>query len=579
MGETGIRLYRGPTADAGGLIGAGEALPVETAVQTAVGTVYRRVVYLRIPSDGIATGIILEQPSLAGRFSATTVAVARHSPLLLEPWRLQDDRILVRLKRPWHVRQATTHAPAGLDFFRMDGDTIAERATVSAFDSDLVEPEFISRDFAIALSPDPRPRRKGLAKPVAESRQPLHPPMPGGPAAAAAPGKAGDRRGKAAVMDRGFYGLKSLTLNSYPTTPRISVPADLATPLSALTSTLSDVAMDLLWQQAGESRETVECALASALESVLLPKISAAFRQAPGNGGDLWVPIAIDSDTPCVWTPTDIDLPVRFLVDRFQDLGTKFVMDFQDNGGSPRAVPLRLPPGDITHASLRVDTGNKDSLKPFTGAADETANKGLMMDRDHWYACRITPPEAAFYGAAAVRVTLLSPELKLEASLIEGDLTPSGRPLVTAAVSSSGQASGKWLTLKFDPVRLDQAAYWLTLRASEGQGVWLCASGEGAAVTQGHLQSPSQPLRAFEGLLPVCRLMAVDPAVRRNTPLFELLVDGTPISLNPGQDRSYELELPQGRAGGGLSVRQMSRGLVIFSEPKIEYRPPPPMER
>jgi hypothetical protein len=336
--------------------------------------------------------------------------------------------------------------------------------------------------------------------------------------------------------------------------------------------------MDLLWQQAGESRETVESALASALESVLLPKISAAFRQAPGNDGDLWVPIAIDSDTPCVWTVTDIDLPLRYLVDRFQDLSTKFVMDFQDSSGSPQAVPLRLPPGDITHASLRVDTGNKENLKPFAGAADEPANKGVMMDRDHWYACKITPPEAAFYGAAAVQVTLLSRDLKLEASLIQGDLTPSGKPLVTAAVSSAWQASGKWLTLKFDPVRLDKAAYWLTLKASEGQGVWLCTAGEAVAVTQGHLQSPSKPLQALEGLQPNCRLMATAPAVQRNAPLFELLLDGTPISLNPGQDRSYTLKVPQERAGGGLSVRQISRGLVIFSEPKIEYRPHTPAE-
>ena len=49
-----------------------------------------------------------------------------------------------------------------------------------------------------------------------------------------------------------FHGFTSLILNSYPTTPRVSIPVDLLADASGLTQDDNQVALELLWQQAGE---------------------------------------------------------------------------------------------------------------------------------------------------------------------------------------------------------------------------------------------------------------------------------------------------------------------------------------
>ena len=72
MTEPTIKLYRQSDVSSQ-LIGVQDTLAIDDAVKTEIGRVYRRVVYLRIPNDGMANGIVLSQPSLSGSFSRTAL--------------------------------------------------------------------------------------------------------------------------------------------------------------------------------------------------------------------------------------------------------------------------------------------------------------------------------------------------------------------------------------------------------------------------------------------------------------------------------------------------------------------------
>ena len=579
MSTTTIQLYRDQTGADSARIDAGESLDISDSVETANGRVYRRLVYLRVPRDGIANGIVLTAPEFTGEFSTKQLNVGQASSLLQESWQHRENKVIVHLQRPWHVKSVWTTPYAEISFFRMDGDAIADEAAATATRGQTISPEFVSQHFAMEVQ-HLAAREQFLIG--AENAKGTGDPLgPGNSSfmitSTGTGGKTTHKSTGAGVLQAqyiSFHGVHTLTLNSYPTTPRVSVPTDLLTPPGQLTTDHADTALDLLWQQAGEARDTAVADLSAAIESQLLPKIADAFEQDASGGGELWVPLVLDSDTPCVWTLTAIDLPYYFLVDRFEDRSDKVTLEFSDRHGTPQPLPLPLPAGDIARLSLRIDIGNKDNLKPFTDTAAVTGQKGLLLNGESWYAARIVPPQAGFYGAVSVLISALGKHLNLEASLIEGSLSPTGKPLASANVTDAWRNRQQWLTLQFDSLRLDATDYWLTLKAREGQCIWLCHDGGATAVQKGSQQAPAEPLQSIAQLEPVSRLLMQDTTPQANTPLFTLLADDAPVPLSSAQNHCYEVQTPAALNDTAvLMVQQVATGTLIFSQPEIEYSP------
>ena len=169
---------------------------------------------------------------------------------------------------------------------------------------------------------------------------------------------------------------------------------------------------------------------------------------------------------------------------------------------------------------------------------------------------------------------MLTQELNLEAAVVEGTLSPTGQPLGRASVSDNWRTDKQWLTLNFDPLRLDASEYWLTLKATSGQCVWLCQDSVDAQVKKGLHQSPMAPLQTLTQLAPISQLLTLDYSPQPNKALFTLFADAALVALTTGENNRYEAQTPQGLNGAAaLSVRQIARGKLIFSQPKIEYSP------
>ena len=576
MTEPTIKLYRNQSDDSSQLIEAQDSLAIDDAVETEIGRVYRRVVYLRIPSDGMANGIVLSQPSLSGSFSRSELSVKQQSSLLQEPWQFQEEKVLVQLQRPWHLKAVNTMQPGEISLFRMDGEAIADEATLNAASSQTIQPEFISQNFAMYHAPV-----TGLGFDTsmviedgdgAAFGKSIGPEVGIGIGAKFAGNGMNAQHQKTAYAS--FHGFTSLILNSYPTTPRVSIPVDLLADASGLTQNDNQVALELLWQQAGELRESSVSDLSSALETVLLAKIASTFELLDAAADELWVPLVFDSDTPCIWTLDEIALPYQFFVNRFQDSSDRLVMDFSDRNGTPQNLPLPIPAGIVTHASLKIDIGNKDNLNAFPGDGGVVSQKGLLLNSECWYAFKIAPSQAGFYGAVSVLISVLTQELNLEAAVVEGTLSPTGQPLGRASVSDNWRTDKQWLTLNFDPLRLDASEYWLTLKATSGQCVWLCQDSVDAQVKKGLHQSPMAPLQTLTQLAPISQLLTLDYSPQPNKALFTLFADAALVALTTGENNRYEAQTPQGLNGAAaLSVRQIARGKLIFSQPKIEYSP------
>ncbi|MCP4765245.1 MAG: hypothetical protein GY875_03150 [Gammaproteobacteria bacterium] len=570
MTEPTIKLYRSQSDVSSQLIGVQGTLAINDAVETEIGRVYRRVVYLKIPSDGMANGIVLSQPSLSGSFSSTDLTVRQQSSLLRDAWQFQENNVVVHLQRPWHLKAIHTTLPGEVSLFRMDGEAIADEATLNATTSQIIEPEFVSQHFAM--------QQISTTYSGFDTSMIIADGGGGGGVAGisvgAEIGGTGVNAQHQQAVYASFHGFTSLILNSYPTTPRVSIPVELLADASELIQDDNQVALELLWQQAGELRETSASDLSSALETVLLPKIASAFELLGAATNELWVPLVFDSDTPCIWTLDEIDLPFQFFVNRFQDSSDRFVMDFSDRNGSPQNLPLPIPAGIVTHASLKIDIGNKDNLNAFPGDSGVVSQKGLLLNSECWYAFKITPSQAGFYGAVSVLISVLTQELNLEAAVVEGSLSPTGQPLGRASASDNWRTDKQWLTLNFDSLRLDATEYWLTLKATSGQCVWLCQDGVDARVRKGLHQSPTVSLQSLTQLAPINQLLTLDYSPQPNKALFTLYADAALVPLTSGENNLYEAQTPTGLNGAvALSVRQIARGKLIFSRPKIEYSP------
>ncbi|WP_020408668.1 hypothetical protein [Hahella ganghwensis] len=590
MTLSAIKLYRSKTLSAAQEVSAGETVVVNSKVTLDTGIAYRQILYLAVPRHPQANGIVLHEPKFSAQFSSNRINTGFSSSYLQAPWTYQDNKVIVQFNRPWHIREVTTSQSAIVGFYRIDGEAIAEEATVSGFAGDPIGPEFQSHHFAMSFSPASKaaiPKKaKGRAHAKTES----------GRKAAAHRGANApttihlengdvleitvDEHGHEAISiqeataaQMSFHGFETVTINSYPTTPRVLVPASLLADLSPPEDEPPPV-FDTVWQQAGELRGNTDCGLGKILSQQVVPKISQAFSELSVDEEILWVPIILESDSPCIWRLTNLALPFHYVVDRFEQDTDKVVLDFVSGTAAPQRLPIRLPEGDITHASFRIDVSNQGNLNDPQSLDQQSNNTGLILNQNNWFAAKLIPGEAGFFGAIAILVSLHTSEIELVASLVDGNNTPTGKPLIDTKASVTKNGRQQWVTLKFESKRLDSIPYWLKLSAPKGEGVWLCQPGNATEIRKGSLLSPAKAIITMPSLFPITQWLTSNFHPEPNTPLFVMLANNTPLTLQPDEQQSFQVETPNLVTGAeSLQIRQLARGKLTFSLPRIEFTP------
>ncbi len=580
-----ILLYQSMSTNIGQKVAAGQTLPIGTEVITPNGPAYRRVLYLAIPRDEYANTIALNAPVFIGSFYPKILTTGQQSGYLEEPWQFQDNKVVAHFKRPWHVHTVNTSGTGKVEFYRVDGEAVADEASAGHYSSgtnatELTQPEFVSHHFAMQFIPMSKNPAPGIEK-VADSSTSAGGDgvvfINSGNQGLGISSGSGNSPGKNVQLQSespayfSFHNIHSIELNSYPTTPRIMVPSTLNGDFTSLASD-PEIALDLLWQEAGEWREAVAADLASVLEAQLLQKIAAAFAATDSSEPLLWVPLVLESDTPCDWKLTNLALPCYFVVNRFQDDSNKFTLDFSANEAPSQELPLAIPPGNINLTSFRVDIANQDQLFNRSGNYSENNFQGFMLTEDYWYACRLLPSMAGFYGAVTLLCSVLSNEIALEASLLEDSADPNGKALFTGSATVTKSGRQQWITLKFGQYRLDSKNYWLKVKATKGQGIWVCAQANGATVKRGQVGSPSATPEKLAPLQPLAEVLEVNNGLNSNSPLFDLQADGSTVALQLEDNQVYNVITPQTlSAASKLVVLQAAKGKLIFSQPRIEY--------
>ncbi|HKI04622.1 MAG TPA: hypothetical protein VKK31_21765 [Thermoanaerobaculia bacterium] len=434
-----------------------------------------------------------------------------------------------------------------LEFHRMDGDAVSEKPTATAavrLRAATLDDDFVDARFALRLA--------GLSGPL--------------------PLAAGD--------------VGRIDLRSYPATPRLHV-LDPADPGSATP----------VWQVAGEVGKGVPAAagavdagpeLARALARLLERRLATLREEGAALPEELEMRLAVESDAPCRFVLSRLDVSYRLRLARLVSGQEKEVLRFPAGRVATAAVAVSLPrQARVRRASLRLAEGTRGHRPEGEGFADPASRSGARLAGETWAAQRIelAAPLAASGLAAAVLPLAAGTELAFE---LQADAAgrPAGEALAEAAVRLGEPGRPLWSTARLPlPVALPAGISWLLVRATRGAAVWLTAE----SATRLLLLSRGGPRRIWrdEGSLPgrsaLWRLLAPAEPTGSEDSAFTLTVAGAVVGPSAREDfTDFDLTVPLAAAlaaaapGDGpveipLTFAAPAAASLTVYPPEVEY--------
>lgn len=571
-----LTLHRTPSLDTGARLLPGDHIDITTGVTTETGQVFRGMVYIALPAHPDADTIGLDHPSLSGYFEPVILKTGNGSSWLAENWREEGDKLVARFIRPWHIRAIHTASSGYVDCFRIDGEAIADEATLRAFQGNTLTPEFVSDHFAVRFSAASKVgffggKSAAGGGPTGKSAGA----MASGIAASASPGHdAAVFQGQELLASVSLHNVRSIDLNSYPTTPRMALAADFADPGAG-----AEVALQTLWSEAGEFRDGVRVALdRETLERVLASGVTEKLATWPGDEEVIWIPVAVESDCPCRWQLEAVNLPFHYIRRRFVTAPTvsedqrEASLIFSPETPPQQVLPVKLPGGAITAMSMAVDIANRERVGNGIDTDPGACHQGVRLSDGQRLATALTPPEAGLYAGISLLVSLPGEDVDVSSALIRGEDSATGLPIASARRAPGRQSGRQWLRLTFDPVRLDRAPYWLVLQCHRGELVWLGADATDAVV---HLYGADDRVKArnLADLAPVASLLPADNRPVNDPQLFTLLANDREVLLDR-DDRHFTVHDPSTLASSHtVFVRQSAAGSLRFSNLEIAFHP------
>jgi hypothetical protein len=416
---------------------------------------FRQVRYLRL-TCGDADRIVLDDRTtvLRATFQPHNYnAVPSGSPLTATR-RVVDGAIVVSLDAPRQVqrlRLSPSKAPSGyqVELYRMDGNTLAEKPTLTAsVQSRTVilpaNPDFTDLDFAIRL------------------KQPGNTPV-----------------------SLSSSDLLELWLRSYPTGARLGItsPAD----LSAATFFVQIPGEIGKATPASQGIVEVGAQLAEAINRYL----RSLATPLPAS---LDIALVVESDAPCQLTFTEFNLGYHLVRATFPPIALntaapdKQTLRFS-GGGNTQSVFLQLPrTAVVTSASLQVSesfrpdrptaiaTGSGTDVPPDHSLPQKT---GIYLGRDLWVAQSINPDQPTSLSGVAVGLMAIAAETQVQLEIRDDwQNSPSGKVLASSKLQLGAIGTSAYATVLFaDPVLLPPHPHWLLLQAIRGAAVWLMQAG------------------------------------------------------------------------------------------------------
>lgn len=421
---------------------------------------FRRAACLRFETGGTADGIRIVGPeatTLKAVFGPMDYdALGQIKTPLKASLTDSGGTVIVELEAPRQVRRVGLRSSAAsgsrrsVEFYRLDGDTPADKPTISVGVQNNVatlpsDTDFTDARFAMRL--------EGASGTL----------------------RAGD--------------LAELRVRGYPTGPRLGI----ADPKDAASAVF-------FWRVAGEVGKTppadqgnVEAG--QAFVDALQRYLDDFFARLAGSTGPApeFVEAALiaASDAPCVLDVTAFSVTYHLVLQSlFSDEGEKVekqVLQLTGDQTTAQEVTVQLPGNaDVKSASLETVESFRDDRLIASNNSDGLPDaipeqkEGVYVGVERWAAQGVTPPHAISVSgiAVALMATVDNTEVLVE---LQEDWRgqPSGKKLATGTLMLEEVGRRSWVTLLFpEPIILFSNLYWLLMKASGGRAVWLAEAGD-----------------------------------------------------------------------------------------------------
>jgi len=471
------------------------------------------------------------------------------------------ETVIVELEAPRQVRRVGLRSSAAsgsgrsIEFYRLDGDTPADKPTISVgvLNNEATLPsdaDFTDARFAMRL------------------------------AGASGPLRAGD--------------LAELRVRGYPTGPRLGI----ADPKDAASAVF-------FWQVAGEvgkmpPADQGNVDAGQAFVDALQRYLDDFFARPAGSTGPApeFVEAALiaASDAPCVLDVTAFDVTYHLVLQSLHSGGVeqagKQVLRFAGGSEAVQEVSVRLP-GNATVASATLETAEsfRDDrlLASDDGSPDVTLaqKEGVYVGVERWASQEVTRAQAVSVSGIAVALMAITDAAEMLVELHEDWRgQPSGRKLASGALTLGRAGERGWVTLPFpEPVVLSSDPYWILIKAADGRAVWLAEAGDPPVrVLEGNDEPGTwADLNALDGLHAMHRFLSRGEQAQEQAPVSlaigEQVVVGT-IDEDSGT-KVYDLASAINDHLGGspsyetipLTFRSVLSGLITVYPPVVEFDP------
>ena len=434
---------------------------VALAVGAAPLQFFRQVMYIRLATGSTADSISIDaaNTSLKAKFQSYVYKAQVQIKALNAG---TNEAVVVTLDAPRQIHQihlssgTTSGSGYSLEFYRLDGDAIADKPTVTTAVANNIatlseSDDFRDARFAIRL------RASGTHRPLLASN------------------------------------ISELHVRSYPTGPRIGIVYPDKTALQKSEDLSSRI---FFWQQPGEitaadaNQSNVDAGQNLAAE---LQRYLDTYFDDTSLPETIEVALVIESDSPCILNVTAFNVAYHPATESLTSSDgkkvEKCVLRFAGDRVSSQDVPIPLPSNaTITSATVetvqsfhrdRPTSGNYDILT----SAVLNQKEGIAISVEKWAALCIKPPQAISVSGIAFGVMALSKKTELLVELQEDwHGQPSGKKLAGGTIALEQPGLCNWVTLLFSKATaLPAQSHWILVKAASGRAVWLANSGTGTS--------------------------------------------------------------------------------------------------
>jgi hypothetical protein len=466
-------------------LGINQLFAIDTATAVGGNTVYRKVLFLRLPLDAQAAQLVLKQFALTATFSAFTFSAGASSPLLKpQGWRQKDGKTIIRFARAWPISRINSNSHNAFALYRVDGEAVADEATLVGATNNDLGPGFVSHEFGVELSSisvlqaDIALTEKNFAAGTKTRKSSSFSAVNGAVNSAAGSGADGVDKvfDNAAAVN--IVGLRSVSIFGMPSTPRVGIVQD-ALEADVEAGNYTTAKVDWLALNPGEHAANIGAAIAADV----LPRIQSVVDEklaAGAQGNTMILPIVFESDAPCRCTLNQFLVGYALRATLFGDAQTERKLRFSGTTIDGQQVRLKLPAGVIESVSMEINDAAQDQLTVgvSAAAAQRKSIRGAAIDSQQAVAVRVLVPAATLVRGVSLAVNALAPATTIEVSLLEDrNDTPAGAVLAVATGTLDGVGSRQFINVVFETphaqVVLDQKPYWLLIRAKAGSLLWL----------------------------------------------------------------------------------------------------------